>query len=88
MKERDVQICKAILTALNRVDGQLAEPIIHADVREQFKERGAAQPSVEEFALNLIFCNDRRWIVGVAGKISGRMKWSLRDEGKAALLEM
>jgi hypothetical protein len=89
MNEREAAIVKAILTFLNRLDGgQAVETIIHASAQTEFRNRGEAAPSFKEMSEALKTCDQRGWVTGVAAKITKQMKWSLSDEGRAALLEI
>lgn len=89
MNERQSEICQGILVCLDRIaGGQLVEVIIHADVQTQFRNRAANPPSLSEFNAALVICDQRGWIIGVNSQIKNKMKWSISDFGKAALLQM
>ena len=89
MNPRTLRIAKAILTTLDRVSpAQLVETIIHADAQTQLRNAGETAPSLSEFNVALVTADQRGWITGVSARVTGQMKWSLSDAGKAALLEM
>lgn len=89
MNEREATIAKAILGFLDRLDGgQAIETIIHASVQTDLRNHGEPAPSLREMQAALLICDQRGWITGVAARVTKQMKWSLSDEGKAALLEM
>lgn len=88
MNERELLIAKAILTFLNRLDGaQAVETIIHASVQTEFRNNGEAAPSLKEFSPVIDQCDKRGWITGIAARITKQMKWSISDQGRAALTE-
>lgn len=85
MNKRDLAICKKILEFLDLIDDGLAlEVLIHAGVSEGNNN----PPSLSELERCIKLCDGRGWIVGVASKHTGKMKWGIKDEGRAALLEM
>lgn len=88
MSEREQLIIKAILQCLDRISGQAVETIIHASASTALRNIGEPAPSLREFQASLLICDTRGWVTGVQGKITRQMKWSLSDEGKAALMEL
>jgi hypothetical protein len=89
MSDRDQQIIKAILSFLDKLDGgQAVEVMIHASAQTDLRNRGEAAPSLREFEASLLICDQRGWATGLRSRVTRQMKWSLSDEGKAALLEM
>ncbi len=89
MNERDQQIVKGILGFLDKLrGGQSIETIIHAHVQQQMRFAGEPPASLAEFQGCLVLCDQRGYILGVSAKVTQQMKWSLSDEGKAALIEL
>lgn len=89
MSERTLQIVKAILSFLDKLDGaQAVETIMHASAQTTLRNAGEPAPSLAEFNEALLVCDQHGWIIGIAAKVTKRMKWSLSDTGKAALVEM
>jgi hypothetical protein len=89
MSERELLIIKAILTFLDWLDGgQAVEPLIHAAAQTALRNQGESAPSLAELRACVVTCDQRGWVTGVAAKVTRQMKWSLSDEGKAALLEL
>lgn len=89
LSERQSEIILAILICLDRVaPTQLVEAIIHADVQTQLRNRAKNSPSLSEFNPALVICDQRGWIIGIESGVRGRMKWSISDQGRAALIEL
>lgn len=82
---RESQIDRAVLRYLDQLDGgATVEALIHASVGLQIEPR----PSLAEFSARLRHCDQQGWIIGVHSRVLDKMKWSLADAGKAALMEM
>lgn len=86
MNDREQQILKLILEALDRLDGgQMTEPMLHAEINLRIRPNA----TVAEFEKALKNADMNKWITGVRARLSTTtVKWSLRDEGRAALAEM
>lgn len=86
MKEKTAEIAKAILTVLDRMDRtQSTEVILHAGVKLLVNP----PPVLAEFDQALKECEAQRWIIGVRSKfVESQVKWSISDQGRAALSEM
>jgi hypothetical protein len=89
MNERELSILKALLTFLDGLQGgQVVEPIMHASVQTSLRNQGEMAPSLAEFNRAVLDCDRRGWIIGVPSRVTKQMKWSLSDEGRAALVEL
>ena len=89
MNERELVIIKAILTFLDRLNGgQAVEALIHASAQTALRNQGETAPSLTELQECLVICDQQGWVMGVASRDTKRMKWSLVDEGRAALLRL
>ncbi len=89
MSERQQRIVTAILRFLDKLDGiQAVEPLIHAAAQTWLRNAGEPAPALAEFNDALRLCNQRGWVTGVAARVTNQMKWSLSDEGRAALAEL
>lgn len=86
MKERTATIAKAILEALDRMDRvQSSEPILFASVKLMVQP----EPVLSEFSEALKQCDARKWIIGVRSTlVETQVKWSISDQGRAALQEI
>jgi hypothetical protein len=83
MTARELKIAKAILDVLHDREGQMVEPMIHAEAQLRLDER----IPLAEFNAALFHCDDHGWLTGVKARFSGR-KWNINDAGEAARMEM
>ncbi len=83
MNKRDQKILRALLEALDEMDGLAVETIVHAEVNLRVKPNALLM----EFERALNFAQGRRWVLGVRPEV-GDAKWKITDEGRAALAEM
>jgi hypothetical protein len=83
MKQRDQKIVKAILEALDLVDGQLTETILHAEVNL----RVTPNALLAEFENALKYCDTKKWVIGVRPEF-GPAKWMISSLGRAQKAEL
>lgn len=83
MTNREMTIARAILDVLHDREGQMVEPMIHAEAQLRLDEK----IPLAEFNAALRHCDGHGWLTGVKGKFSGH-KWNINDAGESARLEM
>jgi len=83
MTAREIKIAKSILQVLHDLDGgQAREVSLHGEAYV------LCQCSRTEFEAVLHLCDVNGWLTGVQAKLGQGKKWSINDQGEAALLEM
>lgn len=83
MNARQVKLCKALLTVLNDADGQMIEPIIHAEMNLKL----GGHISLADIRATIVTADTRGWLTGTQSDFRGQL-WKINDAGRAALAEM
>lgn len=85
MTEREQLILRAILLALKDAGAgrQMTDPVLHATAALKVPNL-----ILDEFEEQLRRAETERWIHGIRSQVTGNVKWSLSDAGRAALKEL
>jgi len=85
MTERQLKITRALLDALNALEGgQMTEPLLHAEL----SLRVTPTASLAEFNDALELCDNNGWLTGVKAKHRNGRVWCINEAGMAARLEL
>jgi hypothetical protein len=89
MNEREQAITRALLNALDQLDGGLStEPMLQGAMQREIVNAGEVRPTLMEFEKALHACDTSGWIVGTPSHVTKVMKWGITDEGRVALREL
>jgi hypothetical protein len=84
MNAQERQIIQAALTVLHEREGSVTDTQLHAEV----KMRVSPPPLLGPYETAMRLADAMKLVIGVPAKFGGGTRWTITDQGEAALIEM